>query len=41
MIAFCHFRRAVREFMMSTIMSAKLNKRKYSISEDFDKRKFF
>ena len=39
-IAFCHLRKAIRKFRTSRIMSARPTKEKYSIPEDFDKRKF-
>jgi predicted DNA-binding transcriptional regulator YafY len=39
-IAFCHLRNTVRKFRTSRIISARLTGEKYSIPEDFDKRKF-
>ena len=39
-IAFCHLRRAMRKFRTSRIMSASPTKEKYSIPENFDKKKF-
>ena len=39
-IAFCHLRGAIRKFRTSRIMSARSTSEKYSIPEDFDKKKF-
>jgi predicted DNA-binding transcriptional regulator YafY len=39
-IAFCHLRGSMRKFRTSRIMSAEPTEEKYSIPDDFDKRKF-
>lgn len=39
-IAFCHLRKAIRKFRTSRIMSARPTKEKYSIPDNFDKKKF-